>query len=446
MDGRYRVAIVGSGPSGLYAAEALSKTDQIDVDVYDRLPFPFGLVRYGVAPDHESIRSVRNTLASILEIPSVRFFGNVDVGADISVEELARAYHAVIWAYGASGDRNLGIPGEELPGSVAATDFVAWYTGHPDANPEIGRIITSATAVAVIGVGNVALDVARILVKSPESLSATDMPAHVLDVLRNSSVVDVHVLGRRSAAFAAFTTKELREFGELDGVDVTVSADDVFFGPSSEAHLSENKVAARNVDVLREWLDKSRSAPKCVHFHFSSKPVSIHGDTEIDSLRISRMRETESGEYVEADESYDLPVQAVVRSVGYRGQAVGDLPFDSGRGVLQHVDGRLVADGKPLTGQYAVGWIKRGPTGIIGTNKKDAVATVASLIEDLNSLPEPEITVSALHAQLHGPLVSNAGWRAIDAAEVALGQQQGRERCTITDRDELLQLALSSTT
>jgi ferredoxin--NADP+ reductase len=440
------VAIVGSGPSGLYAAEALSKTERVDVDVYDRLPFPFGLVRYGVAPDHESIRSVRNTLASILDLPTVRFFGNVDVGSDVTVENLGRAYHAVIWAYGASGDRALGIPGEGMAGSVAATAFVAWYTGHPDADPNIGRLITSASEVAVIGVGNVALDVARILVKSPDALSATDMPAEVLDVLRASSVRDVHVLGRRSAAFAAFTTKELREFGELDGVDVAVSAEDLSLGPNSTAQLAESKVAARNVEALREWVGRQRSAPKCVHFHFCVRPESINGGSEIESLTISRMRETDSGDYVETGEVIDLPVQAVVRSVGYRGHRVGDLPFDNGRGVLNQEAGRLVQDGAPLTGHYTVGWIKRGPTGIIGTNKKDAVATVASLIEDLDSLPDPELSVAELHGQLVGPIVTDAGWRAIDAAEVALGQQQGRDRCTLTDREELLALAISSTT
>lgn len=446
MSGRYRVAIVGSGPSGLYAAEALSKTDRVDVDVYDRLPFPFGLVRYGVAPDHESIRSVRNTLAGILEMPSVRFYGNVDVGTDIAVEALASAYHAVIWAYGASTDRRLGIPGEDVPGSVAATDFVAWYTGHPDANPEIGRLVTSATAVAVIGVGNVALDVARILVKSPDALSATDMPTDVLEVLRNSSVRNVHILGRRSAAFAAFTTKELREFGELDGVDVAVSAADMSLGAGSTAHMGENKVSARNVEVLREWIDRPCSAPKCVHFHFAAKPESIHGETGIDALRVSRMLETGTGEFVETGETFDLPVQAVVRSVGYRGQVVGELPFDSARGVLHHKEGRLVRDEAPLTGHYTVGWIKRGPTGIIGTNKKDAVSTVASLMEDLDALPEPSISVGELQSRLPQPLVTDAGWRAIDAAEVARGQQQGRDRCTITNREELLQLAFSPPT
>lgn len=446
MAGKYRVAIVGSGPSGLYAAEALSKSDQVDVDVYDRLPFPFGLVRYGVAPDHESIRSVRNTLANILELPTVRFFGNVEVGTDVSVESLTSAYHAVIWAYGASADKHLGIPGEDLPGSVAATDFVAWYTGHPDANPEIGGIVTGATAVAVIGVGNVALDVARILVKSPDALAATDMPAKVLEVLRNSTVRDVHIIGRRSAAFAAFTTKELREFGELEGVDVTVSSDDAIFGQSSAAHIDENKTAARNVEVLREWVDRPRSAPKCVHFHFSTRPDAIAGEKGVEILRVSRMCETESGDYVESGVVRDLPVQAVVRSVGYRGQAVGDLPFDSRRGVLSQHDGRVTSDGSPLTGHYTVGWIKRGPTGIIGTNKKDAVATVASLMEDLSSLPKPSISVAELHGKLHKQLVTNEGWRSIDAAEVALGQQQGRQRCTITNGDELLALALNPAT
>lgn len=447
-----RVAVVGSGPSGIYAADAL--TDQTDVpvtvDVIDMLPVPYGLVRYGVAPDHLSIRSVRNTLQKVLDRDAVRFLGNVEVGRDLSLADLHRHYDAIIFTYGAASDRRLGIPGEDLQGSIAATDLVNWYCGHPRAQRElIEDAIASPTGVAVIGVGNVAVDVTRVLAKTPAELDFTDMPQHVLDALAATRITDIHLLGRRGPAQASFTTKELRELGELEATDVAVAAADVELDAVSAAAVESDRVLARNVEVIREWSTREPSGkPRTLHVRFFAKPVEIVGTDRVEAIVIERTALDESGNAVGTGVTETIPVQLVIRSVGYRGLPLEGLPFDSDRNVVPNDGGRVLQEGRPVPGEYVAGWIKRGPTGIIGTNKKDASATVAMLLDDAATLPiAPEsdsASVDSLLAERGVDVVTYAGWQAIDAAEQALGSTRGRDRTTIHDQDELLAVGLGT--
>ena len=448
-----RVAVVGSGPSGIYAADALVGQQEVpvDVDIIDRLPVPFGLVRYGVAPDHLSIRSVRDTLDKVLDKPGVRFLGNITVGQDVSMADLHRCYDAVILTYGASGDRRLGIPGEDLDGSVAATDFVAWYCGHPYADRErFERLVPSVTGVVVVGVGNVAVDVTRVLAKTVDELAHTDMPQHVLDTLARSQVTDVHVLGRRGPAQAAFTTKELRELGELADADVLVHGFDGTLDEGSQATAAADKAVARNVEVIRGWVGNEPTGKRRrVHLHFLARPVELLGEGAVEQVVVERTELTADGGAAGTGELTRIDAQLVVRSVGYRGTALDDVPFDAGRNVIPHADGRVERDGAVVPGLYVAGWIKRGPTGIIGTNKKDATATVASLLADAaaGSLPTPQEPggLDALLAERGVVVVGTAGWRAIDAAERALGATRGRDRTTIHETAALLTAASDAT-
>lgn len=435
-----RVAVVGSGPSGMYAADALA-SEGARVDVYDRLPVPFGLVRYGVAPDHVSIRSVRDTLDKVLDRPEVRFVGNVDVGTDLALASLQSCYDAVVLTYGASRDRALGIPGEDLDGSVAATDFVAWYCGHPDADRStFERLVPTTTGAVVVGVGNVAVDVTRVLAKTVAELDATDMPQHVLDTLALSPVTDIHLLGRRGPAQAAFTTKELRELGELADADVIVDPDGLAFDAASEEVIAQDRAIARNVDVIREWAERSPAGrSRRIHLHFLARPVELQGDGRVSSVVVERTALDGSGGAVGTGSLLTVPANLVVRSVGYRGVPLPGVPFESG--IIPSIDGRVVSDGVPVPGLFVAGWIKRGPTGIIGTNKKDAVATVASLLADARDgrLPEPTGDPDEL---LDGrTVVTTEGWRRIDAAERSLGAGRGRARTTIHERSALLDTA-----
>jgi ferredoxin--NADP+ reductase len=441
-----RIAVVGAGPSGLYAADALA-TAGVAVDVFDRLPVPFGLVRYGVAPDHHSIRSVRDTLAKTLERPEVRLLAGVEIGVDVSVEELVEVYDGVVLTYGASRDRRLGIPGEDLAGSVAATDLVAWYCGHPDADREtIEAAVLAATSVVVVGVGNVSVDVTRVLTAPMARLEATDMPQHVLDVLARSRISDVHVLGRRGPAQATWTTKELKELGELDGVDVLIDEHDLELEPVSAALVESDRVVARNVEVIRSWSDHELDGThRHIHLHFHARPSELHGSDRVEAVVVERTTVDDSGASHGTGETFEVPAQLVVRSVGYRGVALPGVVFDGRRNVIPNVDGRVVDDsGDPVVGLYVAGWIKRGPTGIIGTNKKDATATVASLLADLEGVtPVGGDGAVDLLAERGVQPIGVDGWHSIDAAERALGASRGRDRTTLHDRDELVAAAQS---
>ena len=452
-----RIAVVGSGPSGMYAADALVGQEgfPVEVDVIDRLPVPFGLVRYGVAPDHLSIRSVRDTLDKVLDKPGVRFVGNVLVGevGGVTAAELHSCFDAVIWTYGASRDRRLGIDGEDLPGSIAATDFVAWYCGHPDADRELFEtLLPNATGVVVVGVGNVSVDVTRVLAKTVAELEHTDMPQHVLDTLSTTQITDIHVLGRRGPAQATFTTKELRELGELEDADIIVKAEDFDLDEASAAAAAADKAVARNVEVMRGWIGREPAGhSRRIHLHFFARPAEILGTDHTEKVSVERTRLTPEGGAEGTGEYFEVDANVVVRSVGYRGTALDEVPFDSSRNVIPHFDGRVHRDGETVAGEYVAGWIKRGPTGIIGTNKKDATATVASLIADVEAgvLPEPATpTAEAFDALLAAKgivAVSTDGWRSIDSAERALGASRGRDRTTIHHQDDLLRAANPST-
>ena len=443
-----RIAIIGAGPAGCYAADALLGTPDIPplrIDIVDRVPTPFGLVRYGVAPDHLSIRSVRDTLDRILDSESIRFVGGVEVGdagADLSLDEIRRCYDAVILSYGASRDRALGIPGEDLPGSISATEFVRWYTGHPDTRADAyADLLRRARRVAVLGVGNVAVDVTRVLAKTRAELEHTDMPEHVLEALDSSAVEEIHLIGRRGPAEASWTTKELRELGELTDARVLVDPRDLVLGPSSRALVDTDKVAARNVAVVQEWADRDASpSARTVHVRFFQRPVAIEGTPHgVSALVVERTRLDEDGSVTGTGDYTTIDVDMVIRSVGYRGEGLADVPFDVERGVIPHQDGRVMAAGRPVPGLYTAGWIKRGPSGIIGTNKKDAVNTVESLVADLREgrLPPRRSDDDPIAGRAH---VDLAGWRRIDAAERHLGGTRSRDRTTIHDRDEALRL------
>lgn len=439
-----RVAVIGSGPAGIYAAGALAEHGGISVDVLDRLPAPFGLVRYGVAPDHPKIRSVSRTLGEILQHPSVRFLGNVEIGHHLSVADLQRHYDAIVFAHGAAVDRRLGIPGEDLPGSTSATDFVGWYCGHPDV--EHDRFTLDATSVAVIGVGNVAADVTRILARPVTDLHATDMPHHVLLALEKSAVRDIHLIGRRGALQTKITIRELREIGALDDVDVVLDPADLLLDAEPEARLEADPVLRRTWKVLQEWASRGPTgASRRVHVRFLERPVEILGDGRVEQLVLERNRPLPGGAVEGTGETSVLPVQLVLRSIGYRGVALAGLPFDDRAGVVPNAVGRVLRDGVPVVGQYVTGWIKRGPTGIIGTNKSDAHETVASLIEDLPTLPraperDPD-AVRALLAERGVTVITWQDWESIERAEIALGLTQGRSRATIHHLDDLLRAA-----
>jgi ferredoxin--NADP+ reductase len=430
VTGAARVLVVGAGPAGLYATTALAGAGA-EVDVAERLPTPFGLVRYGVAPDHPKIKSVAGVLSRPFASPGVRFLGNVEVGVDLTPVDLARHYDAVVYATGAPLGRTAGIAGEDLPGSAPAGDFVSWYSGHPDA-PDLSSLLT-ASQVAVIGAGNVALDVTRLLVKDPASLAGTDLPDHVLAALRASRVTDVHLLARRGPAQARFTPSELRELGELPGVDVLVAAGDV---AGARAEAAEGSRAARtNVDVLCGWAERAPAGrDRRVRLRFRCRPVRLVGHDRVSGLVVRGEREEL------------LPVEGVLHAVGYGASPLPGLPFDRDTGTVPHVAGRVVDPRRGVVpGVYVTGWLKRGATGVIGTNKADAGETVASLLADLPGLrraPDRDAdSVAALLERRGVPVVTWDGWRRIERAEERLGARQGRAVAKLADLSAMLELA-----
>jgi len=430
------VAVVGSGPAGIYAAAALTAHEDAAVDVIDRLPTPFGLVRYGVAPDHEKMKSVAVALRRVMEHERVRFLGNIELGADISVADLHRHYDAIVVANGAAVDRRLGIGGEDLPGSFSATEFVSWYSGHPDS--ALDKFTLTAGTVIVIGVGNVAIDVARVLLKTADELRTTEIPDHVLAVLSHSQVRDVMIVGRRGPAYAKFTTKELRELGELANADVILPPAELALDEASEAELANNAVARRNLEVLRAWCERApQGRPRRLHLRFGLRPAAICGDACVTGMQFAHG----------TGQSVHVPADMVLRSVGYRGVPIPGLPFDDERGVVPNTAGRVLRDGAVVPGEYVAGWIKRGPSGIIGTNKHDAAETVRCLLEDAPALPrrqvrDPDEIIDVLH-QRGVRAVLWQGWEAIEALEIAAGKRRGAKQVKVADRELLLAAALS---
>jgi len=437
------VAVVGSGPAGLYTAEALIKqTAALDppvpvrVDVLDRLPTPYGLVRYGVAPDHPSIKSIAEYLRTILEHPEVRFLGGVHQGDDVTREDLLASYDAVVYATGAMRDRRLGVEGEDLAGSHAATDFVNWYCGHPDMDSEAFSL--DAESVAVVGVGNVAVDVARILVRDPAELAPTDVSQPVLDALMASKVREVHVIGRRGPAQAKFTTKELRELGELSGVDVVVAgeeADPAAFDVTGEgARLAETDRRVRgNLSVIDGWAARVPAGhDRRLTVRFWLRPVKVEGTERVSGLTVERTRLDEQGRLSGTGELETIPAQMVLRSVGYQSVPLAGVPFDERTHTVPNDAGRVLGpDGVPLPGEYVAGWLKRGPTGVIGTNKSDAAETVRSLLADLAAArpgraPADREKLAALLAARGVVPVSYADWLRVEQAEKDLAAALGR--------------------
>ncbi len=446
-----RVAIVGAGPAGFYAAgHLLNQRAHPDleafVDVYDRLPTPWGLVRAGVAPDHPNIKAVSRVFEKTARNERFRFFGNVELGTDITAEDLAERYHAVVYAVGAQTDKPLGIPGDDLAGSWAATEFVAWYNGHPDYR-DLAFDLSAKTAV-VIGNGNVALDVARMLAVGVDELARTDTADHALDALRASQVEEIVVLGRRGPAQAAFTNPELRELGELAEADVLVDPADVEIDVHSRQAIERQGEATerKNVEILTDYAHRTPAGkPKRVVLRFLASPVAIHGEDRVEGIEIVRNQlERDASGVLRArstGEHETIPCGLVFRSIGYRGVPLPGVPFDRSAGIIPNEEGRVIADPEtrdPIPGTYAVGWIKRGPSGVIGTNKRDAQETVERLLEDLaeRRLPEP-----TAEPEIPGGAITYTGWEAIDAAEKAAGEPQDRPRVKLTRMDELLAAA-----
>lgn len=433
-----RVAVVGAGPAGLYAADYLSfdQDGSTHVDLIERLPTPFGLLRYGVAPDHLNIKAAGRALMEVLQRDGVELLAGVEVGKDVTVDELRECYDAVIYAVGASDDRRIGIPGEDLPGSISATSFVNWYNGHPEAT---SYHLADARVIAVVGVGNVALDVARMLLKDPEALSPTDVPAPVLEELRRSSVTDVHLLGRRGPQHAKFTYKELRELGELPGVGVVLDEDAIPDEPPSDA----SPPTKRNLKLLMEWASRAPSETgRRLHLHFGARPAEVLGTDRVTGLRL----EGTDSEGVPTGTTWELPVDRVFRSVGYRSAGLPGVPFDDASCTIPTDASRVVRDGTPAPGEYAVGWIKRGPVGILGTNRSDAEDAVARLREDQEQLVAGRTRapdgIAGLLRERGVQFVDTGGWSAILAAEEVHGVPHGRGRVKIHDWETLLQIGL----
>jgi ferredoxin/flavodoxin---NADP+ reductase len=451
-----RIAIVGAGPAGAFAAAAVLRAwGDAEIDLFERLPTPWGLLRGGVAPDHQEIKRLEDTFDSQTLGRGCRFLGNVEVGVDVTHADLARHYAAVVYATGAQTDKSLGIPGEDLPGSWAATEFVAWYNGHPDYR-DLEFDLSTKRAV-VIGNGNVAADVTRMLTLGADELQRTDVADHALEALRASAIEEVVVLGRRGPAQAAFTSAELRELGRLEGVDTRVAAEDVELDPVSVRWLAEEGTftARMNVELLREFAarDERPDAERRITLRFLRSPVEIRGGARVEAVDIRRNEIVRSDDGNLRAQAVDEDVETiecglVLRSVGYRAVPLPDVPFDERHFVLPNEQGRvLTADGEPLTGVYAVGWIKRGPTGILGTNKRDAEETIGCLVEDLRAgaLPEPSEPgrerIDALLAERKPGVVTVDGWRAIDAQELERGRIEERPRVKLASRDELLAAA-----
>ena len=458
-DAPHRVAIVGAGPAGAFAADRLLRArGDVEVDLLERLPTPWGLLRAGVAPDHQEIKRLDETFDRETLGRGCRLFGNVAVGEDVTHDELMRHYSAVIYATGAQTDKSLGIPGEDLPGSWPATEFVAWYNGHPDYR-ELEFDLSHPRAV-VIGNGNVAADVTRMLTLSAEELERTDAADHALEALRESRVEEVVVLGRRGPAQAAFTSAELRELGRLDGVAVHVDPAEVELDPLSARWLADRGTftARKNVELLTEFAARPphAGAGRTIALRFLRSPLEIRGDGRVEAIDIGRNEIVEADDGALRPRAVDDTVETidcglVLRSVGYRAVPLPGVPFDERSWVLPNERGRVLApDGERLPGVYTVGWIKRGPTGILGTNKRDAEETVSCLAEDLASgaLPSPEQpgrnAIDALLAERKPDLVTAAGWRAIDADELRRGEESERPRVKLSSRDELLAVAVGS--
>ena len=444
---KLRLAIVGAGPAGIYAADILLKSEtafDISIDLFEQLPAPYGLVRYGVAPDHPRIKGIITALREVLDTGRIRLFGNVLYGRDITLDDLKKHYNAVIFSTGAIRDASLNIPGIDLPGSYGAADFVSWYDGHPDFPREWPL---SAREVAVIGNGNVALDVARILAKHADDLLPTEIPANVYDGLAASPVTDVHVFGRRGPMQVKFTPLELRELGELRDVDMIIHDEDFDYDDASRAAIESNKQVLVIDRVFTQWRSRpAGSASRRLHLHFYAKPVSVDGGGAVESFRWERTEPDGEGGVRGTGEFREVPVQAVYRAVGYFGSPLDGIPFDEKRGVIPNREGQVLGDdGEQLPGVYATGWIKRGPVGLIGHTKSDAMETIKHVVNDQANWWAPsdpsEESILALLEERGIEFTNLDGWHKLDEHEISLGAPHERARIKVVERDEMVRVS-----
>lgn len=445
---KLRLAIVGAGPAGIYAADILNKYERafdVSIDLFDRLPAPYGLVRYGVAPDHPRIKGIINALRDVLDSGGIRIFGNVNFGTDITLDDLKKHYHAVIFSTGAMKDAMLSIPGIDLDGSYGAADFVSWFDGHPDV-PRTWPL--NAKEVAVIGNGNVALDVARMLAKHADDLLPTEIPANVYDGLKASPVTDVHVFGRRGPMQVKFTPLELRELGELNDVDMIVHEEDFDYDDASKSAIESNKQIFVIDKIFRAWREAAvGSASRRLHLHFFANPLEVVGENgKVSAFRYERTEPDGAGGVRGTGEIREIPIQAIYRAVGYFGSPLDGIPYDSKHGVIPNHEGRVLDDeNNVVPGVYATGWIKRGPVGLIGHTKSDAMETVAHLVKDQASWWSPadpsEEAVTALLDSRGVQYTDLDGWHRLDEHEKSLGEPQGRERIKVVERDEMLRVS-----
>lgn len=444
---KLRLAVIGAGPAGIYASDLILKAErdfEVSIDLFDLLPAPYGLVRYGVAPDHPRIKGIVRALYEVLDRGDIRFFGNVQYGTDITLDDLKQHYNAVIFATGAIKDADLNIPGIELDGSYGAADFVNWYDAHPDF-PRTWPL--NAREIAVVGNGNVALDVARMLIKRPDDLLSTEIPDHVYQGLLASPVTDVHVFGRRGPAQVKFSPLELREALHLDGVQSIVYDEDFQYDEGSQAAIDSNnqiRVLVKTLEDLRE--NPQPAQDRRLHLHFMSTPVEVLGaDGKVAGLRIERNRLDGQGGVVGTGEFRDFPAQALYRAVGYFGSALPEIPFDERLGVIKNDQGRVLDEsGRQIPGVYATGWIKRGPVGLIGHTKADAIETIGHVIADQGSWWQPahpeESSIVKLLTDRGVALIDWSQWLKIDSAELAAGAARGRERIKLFEREDFLKI------
>ena len=446
---KLRLAIVGAGPAGIYAADLIIKSElrdfDVSIDLFDLLPAPYGLVRYGVAPDHPRIKGIIRALYEVLDRGDIRFFGNVEYGKDITLDDLKKHYNAVIFSTGAVKDANLNIPGIDLEGSFGAAAFVNWYDAHPDFERSWDL---SANQIAVLGNGNVALDVARVLSKPAEAMLSTDIPDNVYQGLRASQATDVHVFGRRGPAQVKFSPLELREAVHIEGVDTIVYDEDFQYDEGSQKAIDSNnqtRVMVKTLEELRS--NEITGAQRRLHLHFFSAPIEIlEQDGKVSGIKIERTQLDGTGNVKPTGEFREFPIQAVYRAVGYFGSELSEVPFDEKAGVIPNDKGRVLdSDGKHIQGVYATGWIKRGPVGLIGHTKSDAIETIAQIIEDKNNWWQPESpsenSITDLLTSRKIDFVGWPEWLRIDAEEKRLGEAQERERIKLVERKDFLTVA-----
>jgi len=452
-----RLAIIGAGPAGIYAADLLTKAErdfEVEIDLFEQLPAPYGLVRYGVAPDHPRIKAIITALRQVLDRGDINFYGNVRYGQDLTLDDLKRHYHAVIFATGAIRDAALDVPGIEGPGSYGAADFVSWFDGHPDVPREWPL---EAGQVAVIGNGNVALDISRMLIKHADDLLPTEVPANVYERLKANPITDVHVFGRRGPEYVKFTPLELRELGEVRDVDMVLDERDFEFDdPYARDVLMKNKQVTVLARIINKWWEAQADraagevapASRRLHLHFWSKPVEVLRDDAgvVSGLRIERTAPDGAGGVIDTGETEVVPVQALYRAIGYFGSPIDEIPFDEARGVIPNEQGRVLgADGAHLPGVYATGWIKRGPIGLIGHTKGDAIETIECVIADRETWWVPTApeagAIPALLESRHVPYTTIEGWHRLDAHELALGAAEGRERVKLVPREDMTRVS-----